>query len=201
MTSHRAVTAFLNLCLGMVAFGCGLSGLTESEGPLNRPELLTPVAVAQEAGVTLYWLGEQFEVGSLLFQIAGGAELINRSGNGPGLEFEYSAAFKEGSVGLNLGVFSEQSGEADALREAVLEVTHASFRDARVGSWEGELHFLPAGTRPVNQLLLFVDVGETIILGRALSGSSGIPGEDSNPLIQADLLIEVMAEHLRPYPE
>ncbi len=35
----------------------------------------------------------------------------------------------------------------------------------------------------------------------AKSGSTGGPGTDVDPLIQSDLLIEVVAENLRPYPE
>ena len=91
-------------------------------------------------------------------------------------------------------------GGAAVTRERALAVPGTTSQDVRVGNWDGELLSLPSGTRPVNQLWLFVDLGDTIVVGQARSGGPGIPGEDANPLIQADLLIDLMAQ-LRPYPE
>ncbi len=68
--------------------------------------------------------------------------------------------------------------------------------------WRGEAYVLPGGPRPVNALWLFVEVDdETLVVVQASATSTGVPGTDSSPLIQEDLLIEVVEEHLRPYPE
>ena len=105
-----------------------------------------------------------------------------------------------GHVAFNVESYSAQRGEAAVLRERALAVRGATSQDVRVGNWDGELLSLPSGTRPVNHLWLFVDLGDTIVVGQAGSGGPGIPGEDANPLIQADLLIDLMTQ-LRPYPE
>ena len=99
-----------------------------------------------------------------------------------------------------MGSYSGQRGGAAVLRERALAVRGTTSQRVRVGNWDGELLSLPSGTRPVNQLVLIVDLGNTIVVGRAFSGGPGIPGEDANPLIQADLLIDLMAQ-VRPYPQ
>ena len=198
---HKSAAVCFLLSAAMVAFGCVGAGTNLASDPLEQPEFLTPVAEAQAAGVTVYWLGEEFQAGSLLFEITAGSELISRTGNGPGLELTYSAELERGSITFDVESYSRQSGEPEAWREAASQVRGATSQDVRVGNWDGELLFLPLGTRPVNQLWLFLEVGPTVVIAQAPSGGPGIPGEDSNPLIQADLLIEVMEEHLRPYPE
>lgn len=74
-------------------------------------------------------------------------------------------------------------------------------RTCALGLGKESCTFLPAGTRPVNALWLFIDIGDTVVLAQVASGGPGILGEDANPLLDTDLLIEVMVEHLRPYPE
>ena len=168
---------------------------------MRRPEFLTPVAEAQRRGVTVYWLGEEFPVGPLLFHINGSVELIDRLGGDPGLEFGYSAPVGEGSVPLDLESYLAQSPEAEAVRRRALAVPGSRTEPVRVGPSGGELFFLPAGDRPVNALWVFLDLDDVLVVAQAGAGSSGIAGTDVNPLIEADLLISVLAQHLRPYPE
>ena len=205
--SSAVTSAFSAVLLTFMAVGCGLSPESDdSRDPLSNPEFLTPVAEAEDAGVGVYWLGTQFQAGSLSFKVAGAAEFIDRP-EGAGLEISYSADIGRGNVAFDVESYSAQRGGAtpplggaEVTRERALAVSGATSEDVRVGNWEGELLSLPSATRPVNQLVLFVDLGNTIVVGRPFSGGPGIPGEDLNPLIQADLLIEVM-EQLRPYPE
>ena len=167
--------------------------------PLSNPKFLTPVAQAEDAGVRLYWLGEQFEAGSLSFGVSSATEFIDLR-EGPGLEISYIADVEGGHVGFDVESYSGRQGGAAIIRERALAARGTTSRDVRVGNWSGELFSIPAGTRPVNNLWLFVDLGDTIVVGQAGSGGPGIPGDDPNPLIQADLLIDLMAQ-LRPYPE
>ena len=204
--SHAITSALSALLLAFMAVGCIPLPESEPKDPRSYPEFLTPVAEAQDAGVKLYWLGEQFQAGSLTFRVGAANEFIDRS-EGPGLEISYSGDTGQGHVSFQLESFSAQGGGATpplggaaVTRDRALAVRGATSRDVRVGNWDGELLSLPSGTRPVNQLVLFVDLGNTIVVGRAFSGGPGIPGEDANPLIQADLLIDLM-EQLRPYPE
>ena len=200
--SHAAISALSALFLTFIAVGCIASAPAESDeprDPFSNPKFLTPVAQAEDADVELYWLGEQFQAGFFSFRVGGANAFIDRP-EGPGLKFSYSADIGRGFVSFDVEAFSAQPGGAAVTRERALAVRGATSQDVRVGNWDGELLSLPSGTRPVNQLWLFVDLGNTIVFGRAFSGGPGIPGEDANPLIQADLLIDLM-EQVRPYPE
>ncbi len=73
--------------------------------------------------------------------------------------------------------------------------------EVQVGPWEGSLWSLTSTPRPVNAVVLFVTIDGMVVEAVANAGTSGVPGDDWNPLIDEDLLIEVVAEHLRPYPE
>ena len=205
--SYAATAALSALLLTFMAVGCiPLPESNKSRDPLSNPKFLIPIAEAQEAGVKVYWLGEQFQAGSLTFRVGGANEFIDRS-EGPGLEFSYSGDTGRGHVSFRLESYSAQGvgttpplGGAAVLRERALAARGTTLQSVRVGNWDGDLFSIPSATRPVNHLWLFVDLGDTIVVGQAGSGGPGIPGEDANPLIQADLLIDLMAQ-LRPYPE
>lgn len=188
-------------CLSLAATACGLllADQEQTGDPLEYAEFQTPVAEAQAIGIMPYWLGERFKAGSLVFQIAGASRLIDR-GTGKGLEIEYSTELGRGSVGLNLEMYPKAAGGARAALQAAKGAAGATPRGSKVGHWDAEFVTLPLGNRPVNQLWLFVDVGEMIVIGNAPSVESGIPGQDPNPLIEANNLIWAM-EQLRPYPE
>lgn len=181
--------------------GCGFARSNEPQEPMDQPEFLTPVAEAQAAGVKLYWLGDAFKAGSLVYEINAGSDVISRTHiPPPGGQLAYWAHLEKGTTGMNVQSYVKGSHEADAVREAAAGVPGFSYRRVQVGPWKGQLYTLPGGSRPVNQLWLFVDVGDSIVVGQASSGTSGIPGEDVDPLIQSDVLIFVM-EQLRPYPQ
>ncbi len=76
---------------------------------MDQPGFLTPVAEAQENGVTIYWLGEEFSADRLTFVINGSAELIHRN-DGLGLALGYSADIGDGSVGFGLGSYRTEGG-------------------------------------------------------------------------------------------
>ena len=195
-----AVTPALSaLLLTFMAAGCGLLPESEPTDPLSNPKFLTPVAEAEEAGVKLYWLGRQFKAGSLSFGVSSATEFIVLR-DGPGLEISYIADVEGGHVGFDVESYSGRQGGAAVIRERALSVRGTTSQRVRIGNWSGELFSIPSGTRPVNNLWLFVDLGDTIVVGQAGSGGPGIPGEDANPLIEADLLIDLMAQ-IRPYPQ
>ena len=66
-----------------------------------------------------------------------------------------------------------------------------------------ELLFLPRGTRPINQLWLILEMKDAVVVAQAHSGGPTHPGgPDYNPFINnPDLLVQVIEENLRPYPE
>jgi hypothetical protein len=195
-----AAAVFVALAM-LAAVACGptrAERIEELSDPLRNPDFLTPVAEAEDAGVTVYWMGAEFQAGDLLFKLSPVADL---SPNGTGLAMDYAANTTQGAAAAFLRVYAKGSSGPREWRRRALAVPGASTEGVGVGAWEGELFLLPGAPRPVNHLLLFVDLGDTVAVVQAASGETGVPGTDPNPLIDRDLLIQVVAEHLRPYPE
>lgn len=200
---HKSAAVCFLLCAAMVAFGCVGAGTNLAGDPLEQPEFLTPVAEARELGLMPYWLGREFPAGSLIFEISGVAQLIDFRGVELRLVLEYSG-FDEGSRSagvLFVSTYPNDGKSANVVRERALRVQGSTSREVRVGSWTGELLSVPSPSRPVNVLELFVDTGRAIVAGLTGASNVGVPDKQGNPLFDEDVLIEVMAEHLRPYPE
>jgi hypothetical protein len=187
------------------ATACSLSVSSGgSEDTMNSSGLLEAVERVQEAGLTPYWLGDRLTAGTTPLEVQSQAEVLSVSGKPYGIELVYRGAetatgpiFLTSSVGSGVDA---SSGLEDVRRRAL---NHPGTKQeiVHVGEWEAELFSLPSAPRPVNLLMLIIEIDDVYVLARAYAGGSGIPGEDSNPLIDKDLLISVMAEHLRPYPE
>lgn len=201
-----AVFKFCILSL-VLASGCADdAGGRSSSGHDNfftSPDSLTPVTEARLSGIKPYWLGEEFRVGSLTFALswADTHRPALRPGIEPGLTLAYRAVTGPGTVGVFVDTFRTGAGGAQDVRAMAAGEPGAASRALVVGRWKGELFVLPAPPRPVNTVILFLDVGDMTVIANAGAGRTGVPGEDSNPLIDSDLLIDVMAQHLRPYPE
>ncbi len=190
------------LCLlSVVGAVLGSSCGDGSFDPTAQAEFLTPVAQAQEAGIRPYWLGQEFEADGVVLKIGGEASFYDVDREGPATTFRYGGFYEDRGGLLYLDTFHAAGGRADFRLEKLRSSRGAVRRGAHVAAWEGSLWSLPSATRPVNALVLFVNVDDMVVEAVAKAGTSGVPGDDWNPLIDEDLLIEVVAEHLRPYPE
>ena len=179
--------------------GCGTDEKTGSD---MAPAFLTPVAAAEEAGLTIYWLGASFEAGGVLFTTRE-AKFPEGIAGLPvqGLLARYSSQ-PEPAGFLDLNLLSKS--DWDQVKEKVMNppLLGVTRRTVSVGGREGELLFLPLGTRPLNILRLVLDIGDVVVVAQTHAGGPVYPdGPDYNPFINnPDLLIQVM-EDLRPYPE
>jgi hypothetical protein len=172
----------------------------ELSDPFKNPDFLTPVAEAQDAEVTLYWMGKEFQAGGLRFELSPVAYPIDEIG--PGLGLDYAGDVGEGFVLTRLDMLAEAGGGPQEMGRRASAVGAGAPQPVQVAAWQGQLYVLPGGTsRPTNQLWLFVDLGQTTAIAQAFSGSTGVGGTDVNTLIDKDLLIQVVADNLRPYPE
>jgi hypothetical protein len=176
------------------------NGSSSSDDPMDQPEFLTPVAEAQDAGVEIWWLGPEFEDDGLPFGISGVAQFESNEPDS-GLGFQYSGHAGDQGGGVDVWSYSEDAGGASHWREPALRNDESGPEAVLVGPWTGELFSFGSGSRPVNQVELFVDVGSTTVVVVTLAGSTGVPGTDVNPLIDSARLVEVVAQGLRPYPE
>jgi hypothetical protein len=174
----------------------------EQTGPDLDPAFLTPVAAAEEAGLTVYWLGPSFEAGGVLFSTREAAFPEGIMGVPlQSLEVSYSSGYESGGV-LELDLLSRT--DWDQVKDKVMNppLRGVTRRTVSVGGREGELLFLPLGTRPLNILRLILDLNDVVVIATAHAGGAVYPGgPDYDPFINnPDLLIALM-EDLRPYPE
>jgi hypothetical protein len=174
------------------------AAMTPLPPPASDPDFLTPVAEARVLGLTPYWLGQSFEAGGLRWRVSALAGLSD-SEEDPVLDLQYSA--EPGGVLLTLATYGRDSAAVQLHWDDVAGAEGAAKEDVQVEGWRAELWEVPTGTRPVNAVAVFVHTDDATVLAVASSGDSGIPGDDANPLLDKDLLIATLAEHLRPYPD
>jgi hypothetical protein len=187
--------------LALPASGCSLSASPgDPEDTVNSSGLLEAVERVQEAGLTPFWLGTRFPAGTASFALQPATEVLPLSEGPPALELRYQGVVTAGGPFYLTSAAKKGSGVEDARRK-LLNDSGTKHEILQVGEWDAELFSLPSGIRPVNLLRLVVDTGDVYVIAKAYAVGNGIPGQDPNPLIDKDLLISVVAEHLRPYPE
>jgi len=192
------------LVLVTAVFAVSCVGLPHDDNPDQRfyGYFLRDVETMQAIGLPVYWLGSDFTVDGLVFRGPYGAEFGAEVEGG--IQLTYLAPLQVGgNTSLDLIVRSR-----DAWTRAEHQVRDPGLpgvtrRTVTVGSREAELIFVPLGTRPVNTLWLVLDLGDAVVLAQALAGGAMYPGgPDYNPFINnPDLLVQVIEENLRPYPE
>lgn len=191
----------LLLAVGLVVVGCEdrQPGYPSAENP--DPYFSEGVATVQAMGAQAYWLGWEFNAGDLVFHGPSRAT-IGTEVQGGGVVADYTAPLDNGNIPFQLTTYTRPAW--DLAKEAVTnpKLRGIARKTVSVQGREGELLFLPGGTRPVNILRLVVDVGDVVLVAEAPSGGPATPGgPDVNPFINnPDLLVQVMQD-LRPYPQ
>lgn len=167
----------------------------------RRPEFLTPVAQAQDARITPYWMGKEFKVGAITVVLTRDIEVYSNPSLDPAFSAAYSGRQEEPliHIGLNVTTWHEGAAELANRRQRVLDQTGATTAPVKVGDWPAELVSVPGGTRPIRALFLYIDVGDFTVGIITNSGTTGVPGTDSNPLLDSQLFIDTVAAHLQPY--
>jgi len=168
----------------------------------RRPEFLTPVAQARRVGIAPYWLGEQFQIDDVTVHLTRDIEFLDSPDGDPGFSAQYSDLDNQSDISISLDVqtYAESGNGAERLRQDVVALAGRT-APIEVGQWPGELISVPAGARPVNAQVMFLDVGDMTVVVSASSGSTGVPGTDSNPLLDSNLLVETITKYLQPYTQ
>jgi hypothetical protein len=115
----------------------------------------------------------------------------------PSLDIQYAGDVGNGFTGITLNIFAES---IEQVSESRRPSQPAEKTPMQVGQWPGLLLSVPSATRPVNHLRLLPDVGGQTVEVTTSAGTTGVPGEDANPLLQEDLLLSVVEQNLRPFP-
>ena len=185
------------------ATGCGGDNDNQAQSNMD-PAFLTPVAAAEEAGLTVYWLGASFEAGGVLFSTRE-ADFPEGIMGVPlqGLEVDYSSGDQPGGV-LELDLLSR--ADWDQVKDSMMNprLPGVERRTVSVAGRDGDLLSQYAGAGPrLNALWLVLDLGDVVVvtwansaIGSAVQGSPELSPFIKNP----DLLVQVMQD-LRPYPQ
>lgn len=165
--------------------------------PVKQPAFLTPIAEAQRAGLVPYWLGAEFSARGELFRIDSEASFGVDPAGGPAILFGYGARLGAGGT---LTITTLSSAEDTTRRQNAERISGAQPDAVAVGPWAGEIYRFSSATRPVAKFSLFLDIGEESVNAVADAGGSGIPGQDTNVLLDKDTLVAALTA-LRPYPQ
>jgi hypothetical protein len=199
----RNIAAFISAAIFVVA---GVScivrrGDDQPNGDLDK-YFLRDVAKAQAMGVPVYWLGREFTAGGLVFRgpytAEFGAEVPG------GIQLTYLAPSQgAGQTSVDLSVQGRDAWELAKERITNPRTPGASRRSVTVLGKDAEMFSVPGGTRPLNALWLVLDLGDAVVVASVNSGGPIYPGgPDYSPFINnPDLLVQVIEENLRPYPE
>jgi hypothetical protein len=191
--------------VALLISGCGAGHDRRDDRGLD-PDFLAAVATAQALHYPVYWLGEEFTLDGLVFE---GPDMVDfgseREGGKVGMT--YVAPIEGGNTALHLSAYSRNAWAVveDRITDPQIpgEPRPVTRRTVTVATREAELLSLPLATREVNQLWLILDMGDGVVVAVAGSGGPVYPGgPDYNPFINnPDLLVQVIEDNLRPYPE
>jgi len=198
MSIHGSQTARWlkrSLLLAAVALAVSACGTKRDNPEGLDPNFLSAVADAQEAGLTVYWVGEQFEVEGLTFRATGGR--FEEREEGSSVEVYYGAD-SEGGGGVAFTPITYGPRAWESARNRVIPNTEGVIRQAVVvRGWPAELFSIPVG-QWTNRLVI-VEAPDAVIVARANTTIARIRRQ-VNPLVDPDQLLAVL-ENLRPYPE
>jgi hypothetical protein len=195
--------AFLLGLMAVAASSCGTQrgGDAQTEANLD-PDFVAAVATARALDVPVYWLGQEFAVGGLVFR---GPDVVDFDNDveATGIGMTYIAPVDDGNTGLDLTVYGRDAWELVKERVTNPRTPGASRRSVSVLGKDAEMFSAPGGTRPLNALWLILDLGDAVVVATVNSGGPAYAGgPDYNPLINSpDLFVQVIEENLRPYPE
>ena len=165
-------------------------------------------------GLPVYWLGREFTAGGLTFQGPYGGEFGGEV-EGGGIDMDYvswldGTPFEGTNIGLKITVYGPNAWGLASGRimtpppPGVPSQYSVTRRTVDVMGREAELISVPSGDRPANRLRLILELDPVVVVGEAASvlSSDAEGASELNILIKnPDLLVQVIGENLRPYPE
>jgi hypothetical protein len=157
-------------------------------------------AVAADRNYDIYWLGESFEAGGLVFE---GPEVSDFADDveGGGLGTHYYAPYNRSCcLDLHITMFVRSAWVERERRRAAGPDQGYAVREVEVAGVRAELR--TGGSPPSNTMhLLVLDYGDTVVEAVTRSVVPATPSAaQPNPLVDEATFLAVM-EQLRPYPE
>jgi hypothetical protein len=159
--------------------------------------------VMQDMGLPVYWLGREFTAGGLTYRGPYAPEFGGDVEDGRlwmGYEPTSGTTFE-------ITVYSPaawQSAKDWVLNPQTLTTEgKVTRRTVTVKGRQAELISVPSGTRPVGKVRLVIDLNEVVVLAVARALGPVSPGGPDRTVFinNPDLLVQVIDDNLRPYPE
>ena len=188
MSRTRSV-AFLSILLVVVLSGCSVLASDANKAA---------VEAGRKAGLQAYWLGDSFVVDGKKTELAADGTFYGP--DNPQVSLNYW--LDRGASGTaDVSTYSEAHGGWQLYLEAARRMRTTSIVKTTVGGWSGELWIVPTPGRQVNAVIYVLHIDGMVVIATSNAASTGVPGTDVNPLIDAKLWRQVLEQHLQPYPK
>jgi hypothetical protein len=193
----------LTLIVLIVALLSGCVFVSDQAKP-DPNQYLTPIAEAQAAGLTPYWLGPTIETDKGPLRAVEGIFPQGYAGVGlHGIQITYYNGDRVIGT-LDVRTFPKAGWAAVEPQARALDFPSAKRKNVSVAGHDAELIAVPDGIRPINVYLLIVAAGGQVVMmatNSLGSGPNATPGgADLNPLINEATFLSVM-QNLRPHPQ
>jgi len=165
----------------------------------------------QDVGLPVYWLGREFNAAGLAFRGPYGAEFGGEV-EGGGVFMGYvswldGTPFKGTNISLEITVYSPHAWElarermANPSPQGIPRQYSVTRQKVKVMGREAELISVPSATRPVNGVMLILELDPVVVVATGASVLSADGASELSIFVKdPDLLVQVMQD-LRPYPE
>jgi hypothetical protein len=159
--------------------------------------------VMQDMGLPVYWLGREFTAGGLTYRGPHAPEFGGNVEDG-----RLFMGYKPSSgTSLDITVYSPaawQSAKDGILNPRTLTTEgKVTRRTVTVKGRQADLISVPSDSRPVNAISLIVELDPVVVAATAWSLGPVSPGGPDRTVFinNPDLLVQVIDDNLRPYPE
>jgi hypothetical protein len=159
--------------------------------------------IMEGMGLPVYWLGREFTAGGVTYRGPYAPEFGGEVERG-GLFMGYKPS---GGTTFEITVYSPAAWESakDRILNPRTLTTEGEVmrRTVTVKGRQAELLSVPQGTRPVGYLRLVLDLDQVVVAATARAFGAVSPGGPDRTVFinNPDLLVQVIDENLRPYPE
>jgi hypothetical protein len=202
------------MALSLVAIAASCISLGESHEDADKRfygYFLEDQRAMEGKGFPVYWLGRAFTAGGMTFHGPYGAEFGGEVEGGGSLATYVSwlvgEPFEGSHTSLEITTYSpdawELAGESllNPSPQGIPRDYSVTRRTVSVVGRDADLISVPSWTRPVNGLVLIVELDPVVVVADAYSVHSADGSEENMFINNPDLLVQVIDENLRPYPE